>query len=103
MTSPRAQFGRLLPLVATIALWLIAQPGGAKDFAVERNRMVDEEIVAAGVKDPRVIKSMRDTPRHEFVEVSARNNAYYDMALPIGGGQTISPPFIVANDCKLAA
>jgi len=58
--------------------------------------MVDKEIVAAGVKDPRVIQSMRDTPRHEFVLANSRENAYFDMALPIGNSQTISPPFIVA-------
>ena len=61
-----------------------------------RNRMVDEEIVAAGVKNPRVIQSMRTAPRHEFVPRGDRKYAYYDMALPIGEGQTISPPFVVA-------
>ncbi len=61
-----------------------------------RMHMVDEEIVAAGVKNPRVIAAMRATPRPEFVPVSLWPNAYYDMALPIGEGQTISPPFIVA-------
>ena len=61
-----------------------------------RNRMVDEEIVAAGVKNPRVIAAMRATPRHEFMPTSQWPNAYYDMALPIGEGQTISPPFVVA-------
>ncbi len=61
-----------------------------------RTRMVDEEIVAAGVKNPRVIAAMRATPRHEFVPPNLWPNAYYDMALPIGEGQTISPPFIVA-------
>ena len=61
-----------------------------------RTRMVDEEIVAAGVKNPRVIAAMRATPRHEFVPANLRPNSYYDMALPIGEGQTISPPFIVA-------
>jgi protein-L-isoaspartate(D-aspartate) O-methyltransferase len=61
-----------------------------------RNKMVDDFIVAAGVKDPRVISSMRETPRHEFVPYSDRRNAYYDMALPIGASQTISSPFIVA-------
>ncbi len=58
--------------------------------------MVDQEIVAAGVKDPRVLQSMRDTPRHEFVPLNQRARSYYDMALPLGWGQTISPPFIVA-------
>ena len=61
-----------------------------------RNRMVDEEIVAAGVSDPRVIRAMRTTPRHEFVWRTQRKHAYFDMAMPIGHGQTISPPFVVA-------
>ena len=61
-----------------------------------RTQMVNEEIVAAGVKNPRVIAAMRATPRHEFVPAPLRPNAYYDMSLPIGKGQTISPPFIVA-------
>jgi protein-L-isoaspartate(D-aspartate) O-methyltransferase len=68
----------------------------AGDFVEQRNRMVDEEIVAAGVKDNRVIQAMRDTPRHAFVAQTSRQNAYLDMALPIGNGQTISPPFVVA-------
>lgn len=58
--------------------------------------MVDEVIIGAGVKDPRVIKAMLNTPRHEFVPLPLRKNAYYDMALPIGAKQTISSPFIVA-------
>jgi protein-L-isoaspartate(D-aspartate) O-methyltransferase len=66
------------------------------DWTAARNRMVDEEIVAAGVKNPRVVQAMRDTPRHEFVASVERDNAYFDMALPIGEGQTISPPFVVA-------
>src|SRR5690606_4895181 len=61
-----------------------------------RDEMVDSEIVDAGVKNPRVIEAMRATPRHEFVPRTQRQYAYYDMALPIGAGQTISPPFIVA-------
>ncbi|HID75379.1 MAG TPA: protein-L-isoaspartate(D-aspartate) O-methyltransferase [Planctomycetaceae bacterium] len=65
-------------------------------YELARHRMVDEEIVAAGVTNPRVIQAMRSTPRHEFVSRSQRRYAYYDMALPIGYGQTISPPFVVA-------
>ncbi|MGO9110094.1 MAG: protein-L-isoaspartate(D-aspartate) O-methyltransferase [Thermoguttaceae bacterium] len=74
------------------------KPAAAHGLTAEeaRTRMVDEEIVAAGVKNPRVIAAMRATPRHEFVPISLWPNAYYDMALPIGEGQTISPPFIVA-------
>jgi protein-L-isoaspartate(D-aspartate) O-methyltransferase len=64
--------------------------------------MVQEEIVEGGVKNERVIDAMRKTPRHEFVPLKdshgqdLRKMAYYDMALPIGEGQTISAPFIVA-------
>ncbi|HEY2894858.1 MAG TPA: protein-L-isoaspartate(D-aspartate) O-methyltransferase [Pirellulales bacterium] len=69
---------------------------GANNFDAQRQQMVNREIVAAGIKDPRVVQAMRDTPRHEFVNVPTRANAYFDMALPIGQGQTISPPFVVA-------
>jgi protein-L-isoaspartate(D-aspartate) O-methyltransferase len=65
-------------------------------FETARNKMVDDEIVAAGVKNKQVIQAMRDTPRHEFMPIRERKFAYYDMARPIGEGQTISPPFIVA-------
>lgn len=65
-------------------------------FERERNQMVDREIVDAGVKNPRVIEAMRRTPRHEFMPLAQRKYAYLDMALPIGDGQTISPPFVVA-------
>ena len=60
------------------------------------NEMVDKEIVAAGVTNERVLRAMRDTPRHEFVPQNQRQYAYFDMALPIGDAQTISPPFVVA-------
>ena len=83
-----------LLMVALGAAEALAQSRAAFDAA--RNKMVDEEIVAAGVKNPRVIQAMRDTPRHEFISLNQRKNAYYDMALPIGEGQTISPPFVVA-------
>ena len=87
----------LLLVLAAATNLAAAQPElSAKAIVDARNRMVDEEIVAAGVKDPRVIDSMRSTPRHEFVGAKERANAYFDMALPIGEGQTISPPFIVA-------
>src|SRR5687767_4117953 len=65
-------------------------------FTEARHKLVDEEIVAAGIKDERVIEAVRNTPRHEFMPISQRHLAYVDMALPIGEGQTISPPFVVA-------
>lgn len=60
-----------------------------------RERMV-AELATAGVKNQRVLEAMRTTPRHEFVPAPHRQNAYYDMSLPIGDKQTISGPFVVA-------
>jgi len=60
------------------------------------NKLVDDEIAPAGVTNERVLRAMRDTPRHEFMPLNQRRLAYYDMALPIGNEQTISPPFVVA-------
>jgi protein-L-isoaspartate(D-aspartate) O-methyltransferase len=58
--------------------------------------LVEEDIMPAGVKNSRVLDSIRNTPRHELVPIKERKNAYYDMSLPIGDQQTISSPFIVA-------
>lgn len=66
------------------------------DWDTLRQRMVDSEIVAAGVSNSRVIAAARATLRHQFVPLNQRRLAYQDMALPIGAGQTISPPFVVA-------
>ena len=88
----------LLACLAAVAIGSTAPSAQLRDeFEAVRNRMVDEEIVAAGVTNPRVIQAMRITPRHEFVSTSQRRLAYYDIALPIGNSQTISPPFIVAH------
>ena len=62
------------------------------DWRQRASQMVDQEIVAAGVTNERVIQAARDTPRHEFVPVNQRPYAYLDMALPIGEGQTILRP-----------
>lgn len=58
--------------------------------------MVAEQIERRGVKDPRVLEAMRKVPRHEFVPEEERHEAYDDRPLPIGHGQTISQPYIVA-------
>ncbi|PQO42785.1 protein-L-isoaspartate(D-aspartate) O-methyltransferase [Blastopirellula marina] len=84
-------------LAVTFLALVVARTADARDpYEAARNNLVDTAIVANGVKDPRVIKSVRDTQRHEFVSASQRPQAYYDMALPIGEDQTISSPFIVA-------
>jgi protein-L-isoaspartate(D-aspartate) O-methyltransferase len=58
--------------------------------------MVDEQLAARDIKDPRVLAAMRRVPRHEFVPEAMRGNAYMDSPLPIGHDQTISQPYIVA-------
>ena len=65
-------------------------------FAEARVRMVREQIAARGVTDGRVLAAMARVPRHEFVPAGQRNEAYEDWPLPIGHGQTISQPYIVA-------
>ena len=62
----------------------------------ERDHMVTDQIVARGIRDPGVIAAMRHVPRHRFVPDSYAQFAYADSPLPIGHGQTISQPFIVA-------
>ncbi len=68
----------------------------ARDYPQLRERMVQDEIVGRGIKDPRVIEAMRKVPRHLFVPPAMERDAYGGSALPIGGGQTISAPQMVA-------
>ena len=87
----------LLLLIIAMSQSSFAQPNSRRyDYRQARRQMVENEIVAAGVKDRRVIEAMLQTDRHEFVLPKYRRMAYFDMALPIGGDQTISSPFIVA-------
>jgi protein-L-isoaspartate(D-aspartate) O-methyltransferase len=58
--------------------------------------MVEQQIAARGISDPATLAAMRAVPRHEFLPVRLRDEAYMDYPLPIGHGQTISQPFIVA-------
>src|SRR5256885_539721 len=62
-----------------------------------RHQMVETQIRKRGVSDARVLRCLEEVPRHEFVPVEFRNRAYEDVPLPIGGGQTISQPYIVAT------
>jgi protein-L-isoaspartate(D-aspartate) O-methyltransferase len=70
--------------------------------AAAREEMVREQIEARGVRTATVLQAMRKVPRHEFVPESARRFAYDDRPLPIGHGQTISQPYIVALMTELA-
>lgn len=58
--------------------------------------MVDTQLVPRGIRDKAVLNAMRTVPRHLFVDESTRDRAYDDIALPIGEGQTISQPYMVA-------
>jgi len=66
-----------------------------------RERMV-ERVREQGVRDPRVLDAMARVPRHFFVDAALSSRAYEDSALPIGHGQTISQPYIVARTIELA-
>lgn len=65
-------------------------------YSSMRDEMVEQQIFARGVRDPKVLAAMRKVPRHEFVPDDLRESAYEDGPLPIGEGQTISQPLIVA-------
>ena len=71
-----------------------ADPKG--DFKAMRERMVETQIKARGVKEPRVLAAMFKVERHLFVPKDLQQSAYSDQPLPIGEGQTISQPYIVA-------
>jgi protein-L-isoaspartate(D-aspartate) O-methyltransferase len=65
-------------------------------FSILRLRMVESQLRARGIADERVLGAMAQTPRHDFLPEAYRNQAYEDHPLPIGEGQTISQPYIVA-------
>ncbi len=66
------------------------------DYSSKRQEMVDTQIIARGIKDPKVIQAMRKVPRHLFLDEALRSQAYEDNPSPIGEKQTISQPYIVA-------
>ncbi|PJC70561.1 MAG: protein-L-isoaspartate(D-aspartate) O-methyltransferase, partial [Zetaproteobacteria bacterium CG_4_8_14_3_um_filter_59_5] len=63
--------------------------------------MVEEQVLARGITDTRVIDAMLHVPRHVFVDAALASHAYQDSALPIGEGQTISQPYMVAKMSQL--
>lgn len=68
----------------------------AISFVAARESMVKEQLVARGITDKRVLDAMQQVPREQFVNQDLRSQAYFDGPLPIGSGQTISQPYIVA-------
>jgi protein-L-isoaspartate(D-aspartate) O-methyltransferase len=87
-----------LLLALLIAIHPACEPsaGIAADPALQRERMVKEQIVERGIRDERVLDAIRAVPRHELVPEPLRPRAYEDRPLPIGHDQTISQPYIVA-------
>lgn len=69
----------------------------AEYFAERRSRMVEEQLQHRGICDERVLAAMRKVPRERFVEAQYQSRAYEDRPLPIGEGQTVSQPFMVAT------
>ena len=92
----------LLPFAALfiVALFCISatcelQPD-VRDWQKDRARMVEEQLKGRDIRDERVLAAMLNVPRHLFIPESARGGAYGDFPVPIGHGQTISQPYIVA-------
>lgn len=87
-------------LVLALATCAVVRPGcQTADPPAERRRreeMVARQIESRGITDPLVLQAMRSIPRHQFVPADLRDQAYSDYPLPIGEGQTISQPYIVA-------
>lgn len=70
--------------------------GTIDDYKYQRDVMVDTQLIPRGISDKMVLDTMRTIPRHLFVPKDYAHSAYNDMALPIGEGQTISQPYMVA-------
>ncbi|MDN3513849.1 MAG: protein-L-isoaspartate(D-aspartate) O-methyltransferase [Candidatus Brocadia sp.] len=81
---------------------MVSAMGGANSvvdedtFRRQRKRMVEEQIAYRGVKDKKILEAMESVPRHLFIPEENRLYSYYDQPVPIGFGQTISQPYIVA-------
>ncbi len=86
----------LLFLLSLLVILAMAKNPQDPDYYQLRQKMVNEQIIARGVRTESVIKAMQKVERHLFVPEQYRNFAYSDRPLPIGEGQTISQPYIVA-------
>jgi protein-L-isoaspartate(D-aspartate) O-methyltransferase len=72
-----------------------------REYSSARKKMVRRQLAARGIKDRRVLEAMEEVPRHLFLDPSLRDEAYDDNPLPIGDGQTISQPYMVARMTEL--
>jgi protein-L-isoaspartate(D-aspartate) O-methyltransferase len=84
-------------LAAMVQLWMDGCSSASDDaYLQQREQMVQTQIIGRGIHDEATVRAMKRVPRHRFVPVDEISNAYADAPLPIGGGQTISQPYIVA-------
>lgn len=94
--------GRLIIILSLLLLGFSGTPAEKRItvsddmFKVMRDKMVIEQLVTRGIRDKKVLEAMGNIPRHLFVDESLSGKAYADHPLPIGEGQTISQPYVVA-------
>lgn len=104
MSQNHLSFSSILAwILSAFLLLLLPVTDLAEDseYAEQRNAMVKQTIGERGVQDSEVLRAMYTVPRHEFVPDNLRDHAYEDRPLPIGLGQTISQPYIVAYMTEL--
>lgn len=101
MQKAHSDLRRLLFILLALLLAFPVSLPATDDRAGERTAMVEEQIAARGIGDSRTLAAMRNVPRHLFVPAEQRPFAYQDRPLPIGYGQTISQPFMVATMTEL--
>ncbi len=85
--------------ISAVLLWVVGIPlaaQGPDPYLTLRRTMVEKYVAGEGIRHPGVLQALQNTPRHEFLARERRRLAYFDMAVPIGFGQTISPPYVVA-------
>jgi protein-L-isoaspartate(D-aspartate) O-methyltransferase len=104
MWAGRCSVGKAILVMACLSLFFSCPPDddSVDSYKAARERMVTGQIEARGVRDPRVLRALRSVPRHLFVPPQEREGAYDDRPLPIGEGQTISQPYIVALMTELS-
>lgn len=86
----------VVPALLAAAVLAAGCPSRGGEYERRRQAMVANQIVARGIRDPKVIAALSSVPRHRFVPIGLRAAAYADGPLPIGAGQTISQPYVVA-------
>jgi protein-L-isoaspartate(D-aspartate) O-methyltransferase len=89
-------FSKLVLAFLAIFSIILLSPGEEDIYTKERKAMVRNQLVSRDITDKRVLEAMEEVPRHLFVSPDLRHQAYDDNPLPIGEGQTISQPYIVA-------